>query len=187
MNEKTSTAERIAERLLDAEVQQETRIQAQRHADLPKWLARRSYRRAVASVPPTALLTCGLLTATRPDDAVGTGLLGATAVLGITSLLLLRQASRLLDEVPDRFLDEREIGERNAAHRRAHALTLALFILITLIAIIDSIMIGNSGTPLIPGDNWIQVLMTATLVAGMIPAAVIAWRWTDLADEADRI
>ena len=188
MNEHTSsTAERLAGRLLDAEARQKTRIQAQRHADLPKWLARRSYRRAIASVPPTALLACGLLTATRPDDAVGTALLGATGVLGITSLLLLRQASRLLAEAPDQFLDEREIGERNAAHRRAHGLTLGLLVLLTLIAITDGVMTRNTGTPLIPGDNWIQVLVTATLVASMIPAAVIAWQWTDLADEANRI
>ena len=183
MSEQTSgTAERLVERLLAAEAEQETRIRAQRHADLPAWLARRSYRRAIAAVPPAALLACGLVTATRPDDAVGTALLGATGALGVASLLLLRQASRRLAEVPDRFLDEREIGERNAAHRSAHGLTLGLFALLTLIAIADGVMTRNAGTPLIPGDNWIQVLVTATLVAGMISAAVIAWRWTDLAD-----
>jgi hypothetical protein len=179
VTEPSTTAERVAE--LRAEM--DARIQARRDAPLPGWLSRRSYRRAVATVPPVTVLVCGLLTATRPDDALGTVLLGATAAFAAAGLLLVRRASRLLDEVPDRLLDEREIGERDAAHRHAHGLTIGLLTLVTLIAIADGVLARSGGTALIPGDNWIQVLVTTTLVAGMIPAAVIAWSWTDLTDE----
>lgn len=156
------------------------RLQAQRLAPLPGWLTGRARRRAVACLPPLALLTCGLLAATRPDDTVHTVLLGATAVLAVAGILLLRRASRLLDAVPDRLLDEREIGERNTAHRHAHGLTIGLLALLSLLAIADASLTRATGDRLIPGDNWIQVLVTATLVACMLPAAVIAWRWTEL-------
>ncbi|MDI6100217.1 hypothetical protein QLQ12_16555 [Actinoplanes sp. NEAU-A12] len=179
MNKPPTTAERV----LELRTEMDARIQAQRHAPLPRWLAHRSTRRAIAAGPPLTVLACGLLTATRPDDAVGTALLGATAALALASLLLLRRASRLLDTAPDRLLDEREIGERNAAHRRAHALTIGLFALLMIVAVADALMTRSGGAALIPGDNWIQVMVTAMLVAGMIPAAVMAWRWTDLTDE----
>ncbi|GAA4953729.1 hypothetical protein [Actinoplanes utahensis] len=175
MSEHPTTAEQV--HALRTEM--DARIRAQREAPLPGWLAGRTARRIVAVVPPTAVLTCGLLTATRPDDTIGTVLLAVTAVLAVGALLLLRKAVRLLDSVPDRLLGEREISERNAAHRRAHGLTIGLFTLLTLVAIADGVMGRSGGTPLIPGDNWIQVLVTATLVAGMIPAAVMAWGRTE--------
>ena len=155
------TEQSAAERVLEPRTDMDART------PLPRWLAGRSSRRAVASVPPLALLACGLLTATRPDDTLGTVLLGVTAVLAVAGILLLRRASALLGA-----------GGRDVAHRQAHGLTIGLLTLVTLVAIADGLLSRSSGTALIPGDNWIQVLVTTTLVAGMIPAAVLVWRRT---------
>ncbi|MEU4693990.1 hypothetical protein [Actinoplanes sp. NPDC023714] len=157
----------------------DARIQQQREAPLPGWLASRPRRRLLAVVPPVAVLACGIVTATRPDDTLGTVLLALTAVLAAAGILTLRRASRLLDAVPDRLLDEREIGERNAAHRVAHGVTVGLFAVLFLLAVADGLAGRSSGSELIPGDNWIQVMVTGMLVATMIPAAVITWRRPD--------
>ena len=39
--------------------------------------------------------------------------------------------------------------------------------------------------PLIPGDGWIAVTISTMLVATMVPAAVLAWRWTDAPADLD--
>jgi hypothetical protein len=175
-----STTDRRAELRADMDA----RMRARLHGPLPAWLASRRNRRAVALLPP-AVLACGLLTAVRPDDTVGTFLMLGTLLLGVSGILLLRRASRLLDAVPDRLLDEREIGERDAAYRRAHTVTVSMLALLWLFAIADGTVAKLTGAELVVGDNWIHVLLTAMLVATMTPAAVIAWQFTDPIDDND--
>jgi drug/metabolite transporter (DMT)-like permease len=172
-------------RAQELRAEMDARLQDQRNAPLPGWLAGRTRRRVLAVLPPAVVLACGLAAAARPDDTAGILLMLLTAVLAVAAILLLRRASRLLDAVPDRLLDEREIGERNAAHRTAHGVTVILFGLLAVVAIVDGLVTRSTGDRLIPGDNWIQVLITGMLVATMIPAAVITWRWSDLSDETD--
>lgn len=182
--ERTGTAERRAAQVRQMRAEMDARLQHKRERALPSWLANRRNRRAVALLPLLPL-ACGLYAGTRPDDILRSTLLALVALGSVAGILLLRRATRLLDAVPDRLLDEREIGERNDAYRRAHALLVGLLALLTALAVADGTVLKLTGSPLIPGDGWLPVTMTAMLVGGMIPAAVVAWRWTEPSDEPE--
>ena len=164
--------------------EKDAQVQHYRQRPLPTWLADRRNRRAMALLPILPLLG-GLFAGTLPDTLLRSALMTAVAVLSVASILLLRRSTRLLDAVPDRLLDEREIGERNVAYRRAHNLVFSLLGLVALMAIADGVVRKATDSPLIEGDGWISVTLTVMLVSYMIPAAVLAWRHTESGDDTD--
>lgn len=162
--------------------QADARLAAERLRPLPAWLTSRGQRRAVALLP-TLPLVCGLVAGVLPDGGTQTTLIALTATVSVLTILLLRRTTRLLDAVPDRFLDEREIDERNDAYRRAYQLVGMLLFLLAALAVADGTLTRTSGPELVPGDGWVRILVTSALVATMVPAAVAAWRWVDETDD----
>ena len=184
ITEQDRPADVRAEQLRRMLAEKDARMQQLRHRTLPAWLARRGNRRAVALLPVVPL-ACGIYAGTLPDTVLRSALMASVAAVCVIGILLLRRVTRLLDAVPDRLLDEREIDERNRAYRRAHALVVGLLGLLAVLAVTDGTWRKVTGTALMSGDGWLPVTMTAMLVAGMIPAAVVAWRWEEPADDPD--
>lgn len=180
----TTTADRRTEQLSRLTAEKDARLRRHRDRPLPPWLTSRGNRRAVAMLPLVPL-ACGLVAGTRPDSVLRSTLLAAVALSSVAGILVLRWVTRLLDAVPDRLLDEREIGERDRAYRRAHGLVVGLIGLLMVLAVADGVLSKVTGSPLIPGDGWIAVTISTMLVATMVPAAVLAWRWTDAPADLD--
>jgi hypothetical protein len=180
-----TAAEKRAAQVSRLLAEKDARMQQHRQRPLPAWLASRGNRCALALLPLVPLAT-GIYAATRPDDMVRSALLLVVAVVTVAGILLLRRSTRLLDAVPNRLLDEREIGERDRAHRHAYGFVTGLGALLALIAVADSTVDKVTGTPLVLDGGWITITMTAVLVNAMIPAAVLAWRWEEpMADTDD--
>ncbi|MBG0567325.1 hypothetical protein [Actinoplanes aureus] len=178
------STENRAARMSRLVADKDARVQDHRQRPLPAWLAGRGTRRAIA-VLPVLPLAGGLVAGTMADSLARTTVMVVVVTLCVGLLLLLRQASRMLDAVPDRMLDEREVGERDNAHRRAHALTVGLLTVLVLVAIADGVMRKTGGSSLIDGDGWINVTLTAMLVGAMMPAAVLTWRGSEPLDDLD--
>jgi hypothetical protein len=134
---------------------------------------------------PVLPLVGGLYAGTMPDTLVRTGLMTAVVTVSVVGGLLLRPATRMLDVVPDRLLDEREVGERDNAYRRAHGLVVGLMVLLAMMAVADGTTRKVTGSPLVEGDGWIAITLTAMLVSTMMPAAVLAWRCEEPLDDAE--
>lgn len=185
MNAEYTASDRRDLRAGELRAEMDARLVASRQRPLPAWLASRGNRRAVALLPLLPL-AAGLFAGTLEDSILRSALLAAVAALLVAAILLLRWATRLLDAVPDRLLDEREIGQRDAAYKAAHPVVVALLTLLVLVGIADGTAMKLTGLPLVPGDGWLPITLTAMLVSTTVPAAVLAWRWVDPpADGAD--
>ena len=157
------------------------RLQEERQQPLPAWLATRTARRALALLP-AATFAVGVLAAT-----VGGGFALISALTGLCAyaLAVLRRATRMLDNVPEDLLDEREISDRDHAYRRGFNLTLSLLGALALLAVLDNVLAQETGVQLLENSGW-PVLVGATfLTASMLPAAALAWTWRDPMDEDD--
>ncbi|WP_229071013.1 hypothetical protein [Actinoplanes sp. DH11] len=182
--ERSTAAEDRAAQLSRLLAEKDDQLRLHRERPLPGWLADRRSRRAAALLPVLPLAG-GLFAGTLPDTVFRSTLMTAVAALSVAGILLLRRATRLLDAVPDRLLDEREITERNAAYRLSHNVVLALLSVLALMAVADGAMRKVADSALIEGDGWIPIMVTAVLVGTMIPAAVLAWRYTEPLDDTD--
>src|SRR5690349_17620263 len=129
MSSNHATAANRAERVRRRRAEMESVLDTQRQRPLPAWLSSRRSRRALAMLP-IPLLMCGLIAGTLRHQ-VGQGVVILALVWASAALMvLLRRATRLLDAMPDRLLDEREICERNDASRHAYRLVTALLLLL---------------------------------------------------------
>ena len=176
--ERPTTAERRAE----LRAQTDAHLAELRERPLPGWLASRRNRRALALLPAVTL-ACGLVAATSGDGPLLLVALPAVSLSAVVAILLLRRATRLLDSAPDRLLDEREVGVRDDAHRRAHHLVLGLLTGGWLLALADRVVERDGGAELVTGDGWIFLFITLLLVVSALPAAVLAWRYEEVGDE----
>jgi len=182
--EQKTAAEQRAAQLSELLAQKDARMQHLRQRPLPTWLASRRNRRAMALLPAVPLIG-GMYAGTMPDSMARATLMVVVVAVICGGGLLLRRVSRLLDVAPDRLLDEREAGERDDAYRRAHNLVVGLLALLALMAIADGTMRKVADSPLVDGDGWISITVTAVLVGTMMPAAVLAWRRSDPLDDID--
>jgi hypothetical protein len=124
------------------------------------------HRRAVALFPILPLAT-GFFAGTLPDSIVRSALMAAVAVLAVAGFLLLRTGARPLDA-----------RGGSEVHRRSHGLVVALIGLLAAMAVADGLVRKVTGVPLVDGDGWISITVTAVLVGALIPAAVQTWRRT---------
>ena len=157
------------------------RLQEERQQPLPAWLATRTARRALALLP-AATFAVGVLAAT-----VGGGFALISAFTGLCAyaLAVLRRATRMLDNVPEDLLDEREISDRDHAYRRGFNLTLSLLGALALLAVLDNVLAQEAGVQLLENSGWPVLIGATFLTASMLPAAALAWTWRDPMDEAD--
>lgn len=180
----STTAEKRAAQLNRLLAEKDARMQLDRERPLPPWLASRRNRRIMA-VFPVLPLAVGFYAGMLPDTMLRSALMMSGALLAMAGVMTLHRSTRLLNAVPDRLLDEREIGERNVAYRRSHNLVLALMGLLLAMAIADSTMRKIADAALVEGDGWIWITFTAMTVASMVPAAVQAWRYSEPLDDTD--
>jgi hypothetical protein len=152
-------------------------LQEHRARRVPGWLTRRRNRRALA-VLPLAVLVLGVTAGVVPDG-VPRAVLELSTVLAGLGTTPLRRVTRLLDAMPDRLLDEREIAERNDAARRAYQLATGVVAALFLTAAVSDLLQHLAGSPLITAGGWVPVMVGALLTVTMIPSAVGAWRWED--------
>lgn len=157
------------------------RRQEQRQQPLPAWLATRTARRALALLPG-ATFAIGVLAATVGG---GFSLISGLAALSACALAVLRRATRMLDDAPEDLLDEREISDRDHAYRRGFTLIMWLLSVLTILAVLDSLLAQEAGVQLLKPSGW-PVLVGATfLTATMLPAAALAWTWREPVLESD--
>ncbi|WP_432570717.1 hypothetical protein [Kineococcus sp. SYSU DK005] len=171
-------ARRRADKTLD--------LQRQRREPLPRWLATRTSRRALALLP-VLTLTLGVLAAVAGGGALTALLIGTTSVVGSCAIATLRRVSGMLDAAPEELLDEHELGERDRAYRRGFRLTLVLLGVLALLAVVDGALVQESGTHLIGSVGWMALTFAAFWTAGMLPAAALAWHWHTPADETEGV
>ncbi|HEX2312578.1 MAG TPA: hypothetical protein VHJ17_02525 [Thermomonospora sp.] len=164
--------------ILDAiRADQDDRRRARRTRPLPRWLTRPGARRALAAVAvvPFACGTVGAYLAPESLPALavqGVGLVGLAA-----GLTLLRRATRLLTEVPDGDLDERELGERDRALGAAYVLLFCCVGVLALAALADG--------PLLDVRAWEPMVLGTLFTALLLPSAAAAWRWSDPDEDDD--
>jgi hypothetical protein len=143
---------------------------------LPRWLARRASRRALAATSAVPFL-CGVAGAHMRPDSPAVSLLFLAGAVSLPAVLLpLRRATRELTEVPDTELDERELGERNQALRIAYLALVACLTVVGLIAVADG--------PVLAVTDWKPLIFGTFGTAVLLPSAAAAWKWHDLDDEA---
>ncbi|GAA2453455.1 hypothetical protein GCM10010191_85150 [Actinomadura vinacea] len=144
---------------------------------LPPWLARRGTRRALAAVAVVPF-GCGTAAAFLAPASLPSIALQAGAVAGVgAGLILLRRATRLLTEVPDAELDERELAERDRARGLAYLALACCVGLVALVAIADG--------PLLDTRAWEPLILGTLFTALLLPSAAAAWEWNEL-DDADQ-
>jgi hypothetical protein len=152
-----------------------------RAAAVPGWVRGRGVRRALAGGTGAPFL---LAVVSGVADAAVTGSGGGlAAALGLAAGVLvagpcwlgLRQATRLLVETPADALDEREMGEREAALARAHVLSVAVLAVLVALGTLGAL----TGSRLLTTESWPSMLAGALLTAGILPTAVAAWRWAE--------
>ncbi|WP_432543991.1 hypothetical protein [Kineococcus sp. SYSU DK002] len=159
------------------------RLQEQRQQPLPAWLATRTARRALALLP-VATFALGVLAATA-GGGFNTALISGATALTSYALAVLRRATRMLDNVPENLLDEREISDRDHAYRRGFRLTLLLLGALTLLAVLNSFLVQEAGVQLFEPVGWMVLLVASFLTATMLPAAALAWNWREPVLEPD--
>ncbi|GAA2079637.1 hypothetical protein [Actinomadura alba] len=170
---KEATPEQRRE-ILEA-VRRDARVQ-RRARPVPRWLARRANRRALALIA-AAPFACGVTSAFMTPEALATSLVQLAGAVGLLAgLLLLRRVTKELTEIPDADLDERELGERNEALRIAYLALVGCLVLVGLIAITDG--------PVLDMADWKPLFFGTFGTAVLLPSAAAAWKWRDLDDEA---
>jgi hypothetical protein len=155
-------------------------LEQRRARPVPAWLTSRRNRRALALVP-LAVLMVGIGAGVAPDGVLRAALEFSAIALGLAGTQL-RRVTRLLDAMPDRLLDEREIAERNDASRRAYHLATGTAGVLFLAAAASDVVFRVTGSALISAGGWVPALLGGFLAVTIIPSAVAAWRWKDVAE-----
>ncbi|XVQ08334.1 hypothetical protein ACQP1W_38110 [Spirillospora sp. CA-255316] len=152
----------------------EERRRVRRARPVPRWLARPGARRALAAIAVVPF-ACGMVTAYLAPESLPAVAAQAAGVAGLVAgLVLLRRATRLLTEVPDADLDERELGERDRALGTAYAALACCVGVVVLAAIADG--------PLLDARAWEPMVIGTLFTALLLPSAAAAWRWHELDD-----
>ncbi|MEZ0166987.1 hypothetical protein AB2L27_19715 [Kineococcus sp. LSe6-4] len=159
-------------------------LQRRRGEPLPGWARTRTARRALALLPVLTLVL-GVLAATAGGGALTAVLLGVTSVVGSCAIATLRRVTGMLDGAPADLLDERELGDRDRAHRRGFRLTLVLLGVLVALAVGNGLLDQETGTPLIGSVGWMALLLTAFWTAGALPAAALAWDGRPAVEDPD--
>lgn len=142
---------------------------------LPPWLAHRA-RRALATLV-FAPLACGLASAYMTPESNSAALLNSGSLFGwAVGFLVLRRVTRLLTDVPDTLLDEREKGDRDkAVHLAYKVLIVGLTVLVVIAAndpILDPILLDPA--------SWSPLAFGLFFTALLLPSGAAAWQSRDL-------
>lgn len=104
-------------------------------------------------------------------------------VLSAGVYLLIRQASRLVTDLPDRYLDERQLGIRNESFTIAYKI-LAGTLAVAVAATVGWIYGVEAGQPFslpdLSAGLRLAVLWVLLWAMQSLPAAVLLWREPDL-------
>ena len=143
------------------------------------WLLRRRSRRVlvVASVATWALALPG---GWIPDP--GAAGLAFRFVLTAVAYLLLRQASRLITDLPDTYLDERQLQIRDESFTIAYKGLAGALSVAALVGLVSAVLASSDGTIALPAVSTAGVISaawTVAVIAQSLPAAVLAWRESD--------
>jgi hypothetical protein len=107
----------------------------------------------------------------QPALELAVGALGLVGVLG--SIVMFLCTYGFVANSPDKYLDEREIQDRNAAYMRAYVYSVSML----LIGYIASDVVGKvySGFEVTPDvvTNYLNLALFTCLI---MPATVLAWR-----------
>lgn len=157
---------------------------------LAPWYGTRRRRRAMVALAGAGL---GLLWA---DAAVSWGLasggtaaavnlvlLAAMLLLYLPAVTVLNAATRGGMELAERYLDERQLGERLRAAGAAHRLGNLMLWAVTIV-----VMIGTWGRDrelLVPAAGVFLLLLAVTLTHFALPLLVAGWRMPDPPAEED--
>lgn len=167
--DESASAARAAERVLGPA-----------HGQRWRWLMPRRARRLLVVA---MVATWGLVVAAGLTPAP----LAPAFVLSAGAYFLVRQASRQLTDLPDRYLDERQIGIRN------ESFTIAYKVLAGALAIVVAGTVGwlygvEAGREFALPDLTVDARLAALWVflnaMQSLPAVVLVWREPD-ADEPD--
>lgn len=144
------------------------------------WLLRRSSRRALvaASVATWALPIAGGFAVGDPFVGVALGFLLAAVPYG-----LLRQATRLITDLPDGYLDERQLHIRDESFTIAYKVLAGALAVTATAAFIAAALASPEGRVSLPeiAMHWsLAVFLSLGMVVQSLPAAVLAWREPDL-------
>ena len=140
------------------------------------WLLRRSSRRAlvVAGVATWALPIAGGFAVGDPFVGVALGFLLATMPYA-----LLRQATRLITDLPDGYLDERQRSIRDESFTIAYKVLAGALAVTSIVAFIAAALTSSEGSVALPDIevHWMLAsVLSLAMIVQSLPAAVLAWR-----------
>jgi hypothetical protein len=144
------------------------------------WLLRRRSRRVlvVASVATWALLLAGGLAPEPTWERTAFAFL-----LSVACYFLLREASRLITELPEIYLDERQLRIRDESFTIAYKVLSGVLGVVAGLGVAGLVIASSGDTPTFPAIGY-EAGIAAALSLGMtmqsLPAAVLAWREPDL-------
>ena len=99
---------------------------------------------------------------------------GVLALVGmVASIVMFLCTYSFVANAPDKYLDEREIGDRNAAYMRAYVYVVSML----LVAYIGSDLVGKVyGNLQVSSAMVTNFLNVAFFTCLIMPATVLAWR-----------
>lgn len=151
---------------------------------LPSWYATRGRRRTLATVGLAAMAVfwadAVAAWVLAPDTRMFTvhyALLVAASVVAAPVIVLLKAATRGITSLAERYLDERQVGERLRAHSVANRITLVLIALATTGVFLATFRQGPEGE--VPAFAVILILYALGMTHLILPLFVAAWRMPD--------
>lgn len=106
----------------------------------------------------------------QPTLELAVGALGLVGVLG--SIVMFLCTYGFVANSPDKYLDEREIQDRNAAYMRAYVYSVSMLLIGYIASDVGRVYSGFEVTPAVV-TNYLNLALFTCLI---MPATVLAWR-----------
>lgn len=138
-----------------------------------QWLRTMTARRALVVL--SALLTIGVV----PAFVLGGSTVGIlTTAAGFGSWWLLRRSVRLVADLPDRFLDERQRKQRDRAYFDAFRIYASLIGGLATLALIGFVVaqVNDEVSITITWQEAIGTTLFVLLLSTVLPSMALAWR-----------
>jgi hypothetical protein len=165
---------------------QQAQAKAMERDLLPGWYATRRRRRMLAAAGMFAVglvwVDAAVSWSIGPsDDAtrISLILLAVMFVIYMPTVTLLNIATRGVNELAERQLDERQAGERLRAIALAHRIMLGILVVLVAVALAAGLARGGPGSS-VPTTTVVQLSIALMLTHLVLPLIVVAWRLPDL-------
>ncbi|MEV6862142.1 hypothetical protein AB0M44_14235 [Streptosporangium subroseum] len=165
---------------------QQAQAKAMERDLLPGWYATRGRRRMLAAAGMVAVglmwVDAAVSWSIGPSDnatRISLILLAVMFVIYMPTVTLLNIATRGVNELAERQLDERQTGERLRAIALAHRIMLGILVVLVAVALAAGLARGGPGSS-VPTTMVVQLSIALMLTHFVLPLIIAAWRLPDL-------